>query len=285
MTAQEYNERTKHSYESVRRGGHVLDWDNYPLPFKIYPDLEPIPLPRETTASGMYALEVLAGAQQAHRFPWTRESLAHLLYFSAGITKKKQYPGGEILFRAASCTGALYEIELYLVCGALEDLSAGVYHFGPGDLALRRLREGDWRGLLKPLPAAPVYVVSTGVYWRNAWKYGARTYRHFGWDNGTILANLVTVAAAMGWEAEICVGFVDAAVNRLLGLDTVKEVALTVTMLGRAETMPAAPASLPELRLATVPVSRSEVDYPLMREMHAATELSSESAVLRWREP
>jgi hypothetical protein len=43
--------------------------------------------------------------------------LAQVLYYSAGITKIKKYPGGEILFRAASCTGALYEIELYLVCG------------------------------------------------------------------------------------------------------------------------------------------------------------------------
>ena len=134
------------------------------------------------------------------------------------------------------------------------------------------------------MPAAPVYVISTGIYWRNAWKYEARTYRHFGWDNGTILANLVTMAGAMGWEAEVCVGFVDAAVNRLLGLDTAKEVALTVTAVGSVEVVPEAPGGMPELRPATVPVSRTEVDYPLMREVHAATELSSEAAVRRWRE-
>ena len=48
------------------------------------------------------------------------EDVAQLLFFSAGITKKKPYPGGEILLRAASCTGALYEIDLYLVCAELE---------------------------------------------------------------------------------------------------------------------------------------------------------------------
>ena len=37
-----YHSLTKHSYESVRRNAHFLDWPNQPLPFKIYRDLEPI---------------------------------------------------------------------------------------------------------------------------------------------------------------------------------------------------------------------------------------------------
>lgn len=272
MTARDYHDLTKHSPRSVRTNAHYLDWDNYPMPFKIYPDLEPILLPRETRRPGGVS-------------PWTREALTHLLYFSAGITRRRKYPGGEILFRAAACTGALYEIELYVVCGDLEDLEAGVYDFGPGDLALRRLRSGDWRGALAGMPPAPLYVVSTGTYWRNAWKYQARTYRHFGWDNGTILANLVTMAEAQGWRSRVLVGFVDAEVNRLLGLDTEKEVALSVVALGETPQVPVAPGEAPELRLATVPVSREEVDYPLMREMHACTELATVEDVLRWRLP
>ena len=47
-----------------------------------------------------------------------------------------------MLFRAAACTGALYHIDLYLVCAELQDISAGVYHFSPHDFALRRLRRG-----------------------------------------------------------------------------------------------------------------------------------------------
>jgi len=33
--------------------------------------------------------------------------------------------------------------ELYLVCGDLAGLEAGMYHFGPADFGLRRLRAGD----------------------------------------------------------------------------------------------------------------------------------------------
>jgi transglutaminase-like putative cysteine protease len=62
-------------------------------------------------------------------------------------------------------------------------------------------------------------VISTGTYWRNAWKYQARTYRHFGWDNGTLLANLLASAAAQGLPARLVCGFADAEINRLLGLE------------------------------------------------------------------
>jgi hypothetical protein len=53
--------------------------------------------------------------------------LAGILYLPAGITKRRKDPGGEIYFRAAACTGALYEIELYVVTGDLEGLDAGVF--------------------------------------------------------------------------------------------------------------------------------------------------------------
>ena len=61
--------------------------------------------------------------------------MAQLLYLSAGITRRKgNIPGGEIYFRAASCTGALYEIELYVVTRDLPGLAAGVYHFNPAEV-------------------------------------------------------------------------------------------------------------------------------------------------------
>jgi SagB-type dehydrogenase family enzyme len=288
MTAKRYHDATKHSPVSVRRDAHFLDWANRPRPFKIYTDLEPIPLPRDLPQSGVAALSAVSAidatgvAAGVGARPDLR-ALAHALYFAAGITKRRTYPGGELLFRAASCTGALYEIELYVVCGDLADLAAGVYHFNPGDMALRRLRAGDWRAAVEPVPAAPAMVISTGTYWRNAWKYQARTYRHFGWDNGTLLANLLAAAAAQGLPARLWCGFRDSAANALLGLDTAREVALSVVTLGKEESAPPAPGVMPELHLETVPSSREEVDYPLMREMHASTLLETSEEVAAWR--
>src|SRR5437660_1296260 len=119
QAAWKYHDDTKHSYRSLRDHPHFLDWANRPLPFKIYPQIEP-----------------------------------------------------------------------------------AVTH-------------------------APATIVCTGTYWRNAWKYQARTYRHFGWDNGTLLANMLAVSTASGLPAEIVLGFVDTEVNRLLDLDTRREVSLS----------------------------------------------------------
>src|SRR5262245_25360400 len=236
-----YHNGTKHSYESIRTNRHYLDWENQPIPFKIYSELEPIPLPKQLSSSGMAALEaisILDTSAKDQAIP-SIQTLAEILFLSAGITKRKQYPGGEILFRAAACTGALYHIELYLVVGDLPDLEAGVYHFGPGDFALRLLRKGDHRGVLMQatgnepgVAAAPVTVICTGTYWRNAWKYRARTYRHCFWDTGTIVANLLAVAATHAVPAKVVMGFVDSTVNELLGLDVEREVALVVITLG-----------------------------------------------------
>ena len=288
-----YHNSTKHSFESVRTSAHFLDWRNQPRPFKIYATLEPMQLPHEIRQSGVPALTAMAsqGVEAPGEAVPDLAALTQVLYFAAGITKRRRYPGGEILFRAAACTGALYQFELYVACGDLPGLEAGLYHFSPVDMTLRQLRAGDWRGVLvratvgEPAVAqAPAVVVSAGTYWRNAWKYQARAYRHFGWDNGTLLANLLAEASALGMPAKVVMGFVDEEVNHLLGLETPREVAFSLVALGRTSApAPPAPAEIPPLELETVPLSRQEVDYPAMREMHEASSLVSAEEVSAWR--
>jgi SagB-type dehydrogenase family enzyme len=196
-----------------------------------------------------------------------------------------------MLFRAAACTGALYHIDLYLACGDLDDLAAGIYHFSPHDFALRRLRQGDHRAVLArasgnepSVVTAPVTLVCVSTFWRNAWKYQARAYRHCYWDNGTILANLLAAAAARQLPAKVVVGFVDGAVSTLLGLDAKREAPLSLVALGHTATHAAAPLPTVEpLALETVPLSKSEIDYPAMRDMHEASSLTSEAEVVAWR--
>jgi SagB-type dehydrogenase family enzyme len=287
-----YHSGTKHSYTSVHGSGHSLDWKNQPLPFKIYSTLEPISLPHEippSTATALDAISATGVLTDGDRIPDLR-TLARLLYFSAGITKRRQYPGGELSFRAAACTGALYNIELYLVCQELVDLEAGVYHFAVHDFALRKLRQGDFRQEVvqaaagePAAAAAPAILACTSTYWRNAWKYQARAYRHCFWDNGTILANLLGVAAASNMPARMIGGFVDAAVNRLLSLDAEREVTLTLVPLGRGGTPAGSSPEADPLALDTIPLSKTEVDYPEIQIMHAASSLGSEQEVVTWR--
>src|SRR5262245_46976599 len=289
-----YHNGTKHSYQSVRTNAHYLDWENQPLPFKIYPELEPIPLTPQLSSSGTPALTaIVASAPNAiEEISPTRQTLAEICFLAAGVTKRRSYPGGEMLFRAAACTGALYHIDLYVVCGELEDLEAGFYHFGPQDFALRRLRAGDYRSYLvgasgeePSIVNAPCVIVSASTFWRNAWKYQSRAYRHCYWDNGTILANLLAAAAARKIPAKVVVGFVDAAVSELLCLDQQREAALSLVGLGNASPRKMGPSPRIEpLVFKTAPLSKREVDYPAMRAMHQASSLETATEVAAWRE-
>ena len=54
-----YHNATKHSYRSIRDHAHFLDWANQPVPFKVYPALELLPLPREVRPTGVPALSAI----------------------------------------------------------------------------------------------------------------------------------------------------------------------------------------------------------------------------------
>jgi len=138
--AWDYHNQTKHSFSSIRTNPHSLDWDNQPLPFKIYSTLTPVPIPQDLPSSGMPALTAIsaAGLKQDGQPIINKQILAEIFHFSAGITKRRTYPGGETLFRAAACTGALYHIDLYLICGELSDLEGGGLSFRSPRLYLEK---------------------------------------------------------------------------------------------------------------------------------------------------
>ncbi|HME71299.1 MAG TPA: hypothetical protein VKM54_15720 [Myxococcota bacterium] len=58
--ALEYHEATKHSERSLRGSRHVLDFSNQPLLFKIYRDLDAIPLAWDLPERETPALEAIA---------------------------------------------------------------------------------------------------------------------------------------------------------------------------------------------------------------------------------
>lgn len=289
-----YHDGTKHPGGPLMNPHHRYDPMRNPLPFKIYQDLDPIPLSLDVPRTGVPALAAIATHVSPVREGQVPDiaTITRILHFSAGITKRLRSVRGDMPFRAAACTGALYHIELYLVCGDLPGLDAGVHHYDPGESALRRLRKGDYRRALvdatgnEPAVAnAPAILVYTDVFWRNAVKYQAREYRHAFWDSGTIIANTLATAAACSLPAKVVTGFVDDAVNQLLSLDDQREVALALVPIGYApEVITDAPPEIGPLELKITPVSDFEVDFPAIREMHQASSLASRGEVVAWRE-
>lgn len=290
--ALKYHQATKHSPVSIRQDPHYLDWSNQPAPFKIYPDLDPIPLPSDLPNTAVPALEAVRTSpvtRDEQIMPDLRQ-IAYLLYYSGGITKKLVYPGQTIYFRAAACAGALYPVEMYLVCAGLLGLEAGVYHFSPADYALRRLRVGDYRGFLSRacgdepgIQKAPAVLVYTAITWRSSWKYRARSYRYHFWDAGTIVANALAACAALDLPAKLVMGFADRDIDLLLGVDGIHEKTLALLPVGRVDAIQELTDEVPQLDLRVKPLSAQRREYPLIDEMHQASNLEDPDKAAQWR--
>lgn len=238
------------------RGYRPLQWERKPPQFKTYPELEVVHLPEGLPEPTGAAFDVHA--------------LARLLFLSAGVVRVMQLPDGPLWFRAAGSAGNLSPVEVHVVTGDLAGLGAGVYHYEPVEHGLARLR---------PAPSdTPPALVLTGVPWRTAWKYRERGFRHLYWDAGTMLAHTLALAEEAGLRASVELGFVDAAVARLVGADGVHEVPLAVVPLSGTSALPEPEGEVSVGHLATDPL-----EFPLITETQRAGDLAADSDVAEWR--
>jgi SagB-type dehydrogenase family enzyme len=241
--------------------------DARPSPFKDYGDAERLPLEAS-----------LAGP---------------LLQDAAGIVRsqsRRDYGGGTIHWRAYSSAGALYPIETYVAA------ADGLFAFDVMTPALVALGGDDARQAIAEAAAEPelgdagAVIVVTGLHGRTGWKYLERGYRHVWWDAGTLLANLLALAAAVGLEPRLYAGFVDREVNELLGANGTDEYALALLALGEAAgTIPAGgpsqKASLGRSGSRDSPRLGTAPPYPLAAAAHEASCFTDADEVREWRTP
>lgn len=318
----DYHEATKHSEASLMTSRHYLDFNNKPIPFKIYLELPSTTLPIRFPTPEVNALSCISGmiSQRSHHDTnglttttktsrnsnnssntpeLDAENLAEILFFSAGITREMKYPYGNYYMRAASATGALYPIELYVVCDDISsNLMAGVYHFSPADFSLTQIRKGIYKRYLaaaannQDIANSAITVVFTSFAWRNAWKYQARSYRHWFWDSGVIAANLLATTYAMHLPTRIITGFLDDNISQLLCLEDQREAAIAMAAIGAGSSkdtiVPSQQEnevdrisflSIPKIRALS---KRGEINYPEIWELNQASKLTSKQEIETW---
>ena len=321
----DYHEATKHSEASLMTSRHYLDFDNKPIPFKIYLELPSISLPINFPTPEVNALSCISGmisqrsSEDMKGLTTTTtsidtsntittsstpnfniENLAEILFFSAGITRELKYPYGKYYMRAASATGALYPIELYVICDDISpDLVAGVYYFSPPDFSLTQIRKGRYKRYLAAATAnnqditnSATTIIFTSFAWRNAWKYQARSYRHWFWDSGVIAANLLATTYAMGLPTRIIMGFLDDNVSQLLCLEDQREAAIAMAAIGRGRSKDTITPSQQQSdvgKISHVPIpkiralsKRGEINYPEIWELNRASKLTSKQEIEEW---
>ena len=288
--AWEYHNGTKHPNGILLDRLHTYHPANRPLPYKIYKNRHQIKLTVDKHPSGVATLDAISdnvSNENARQVP-DLAILSKILFFSGGITKTLKFspPLGDVDFRAASCTGALYHIEMYVVCTDIPGLESGVYYFDPKNLSFVMLRKGDYRKTLSNATASepfvlrsPVTLVFTDIFSRNSIKYQAREYRHAFWDCGTILSNSLAVTSAHRLCSKLILGFVDSEVNLLLGLDGKNEAALALLTLGHVEQDPPSPPPLDKI----AEPQEDGLEFSAINNMHESSSLTESYQVSTWR--
>jgi len=287
-----YHNGTKHPHGKLMGKLHTYDPAFRPNPYKVFKDLQTTVLPLDKSPSTPALLAISRDIKQEEKnLVPDLNTLARILYFSCGITKTINYPRlGNVEFRAAACTGALFHIEIYVVCGNLPSLSAGVYHFDPKNMKLELLRKGDYRRVLInassnniAIQHAPLILIYSDVFTRNTIKYNTREYRHAFWDCGTIIANTLAICSAHKLPTRVILGYVDDLVNSLIDLNKEKEVSLALVPIGFTKEDPTQEIPVISLlNLKTEPLSNYDFDDQEIQKIHQASSLTSGREVKDW---
>lgn len=208
-----------------------VDWEDGPLPYKLYRGLPVFPLSLDVPLT-------LDGSKQPV-VPDLRE-IGHILWYVYGLTQFSQsvFPtdSGEkdAAFmnshrRFAPSGGALYPNELYLYL-KIDDLPTGVYHYDVAHHRLVLLREGNFDSYLAralgnrcDVSSCFCTVFLSTMYWKNFFKYNNFSYRLQGLDAGVVIGQLLEVTKRFGIESGVYFQFLDRAMNHLLGLSEKEE--------------------------------------------------------------
>jgi SagB-type dehydrogenase family enzyme len=232
-----FQEETKYTPENV--GGHTLDWDRMPRPYKDYPAPVKCTALPEPEAREANVWEVFYRRRSVREYEAERalplEILSTLLFAAQGITAKQ----GSSYYRSTPSAGALYPVETYLFVRSVEGLDAGVHHFRPHRFDLEFILPGD---IARALAAAAlgqdlildaqVTFIWTAIVERSTWKYRQRAYRYLYLDAGHIGQNLHLSACALGLGACAIGAFFDDQVNLLIGVDGTEETTIYMATAG-----------------------------------------------------
>ncbi|WCK55101.1 SagB family peptide dehydrogenase [Aneurinibacillus sp. Ricciae_BoGa-3] len=202
-----------------------VDWEDAPLPYKLYRGLPGFPLSQEVPLT-----------LQRRELPAKPElqELGHFLWYVFGLTQVCQtaFPMDsmeDVSFmqsyrRFVPSGGALYPNELYIYL-KIDDLPSGVYHYDVAHHRLVMLREGNFDSYLAralgnrcQMSACFGTVFVSTMFWKNFYKYSNFAYRLQGLDAGVLIGQLLEVAKRFDFESGVYFQFLDQAMNHLLGL-------------------------------------------------------------------
>jgi len=167
--------------------------------------------------------------------PLALDTLATLLGLTWGVQAWVEVDGlGRMPLKTSPSGGARHSVEAYVAVRRVDGLAPGIYHYEAGAHRLVRLRAGlPARQLAACVPhqswmaTAPVLVFMTAVFARAQWRYATpRAYRTILAEVGHHAQTFCLLATERKLAPFCTMALADAAVERLLGVDGLREAVL-----------------------------------------------------------
>ncbi|MEH6943656.1 SagB family peptide dehydrogenase [Bacillus sp. JJ722] len=215
-----------------------VDWDDAPLPYKLYRGLQTFPFSLEVRLT--LEERKVASIPNFHTigdFLWYVYGLTQYSETIFSLDSTEEIDLFQSFRRFAPSGGALYPNELYVYL-KMDDLPNGVYHYDVAHHRLVLLREGNFDSYIGSalgercdLSSCFGTVFVSTMFWKNYFKYNNFSYRLQGMDTGVLIGQLLEVAKRFGFESAVYFQFLDRAINHLLGLGEEEESTYAVIAL------------------------------------------------------
>lgn len=215
----QYHEVTKHRVRLYAKSAGYMDWENEPVPFRIFDGTDVIKLPFLEKDP-----DVLYDNIFQRRLPSkdiTISTVANFLELSLALAAWKSYGGNTWALRINPSSGNLHAEETYLLMPN-PDNSAALYHYNPYLHVFEKRAGMDaslWKIAGDYFPVRGFFIALSSIHWREAWKYGERAFRYTCLDIGHAVAAMSVSASVFGLKATVLSGMSCSDITAVLGLE------------------------------------------------------------------
>ena len=213
-----YHNETKHSQQRYAKSLGYMDWATQPDPYRTYSNTTKTNLPLSFDNKTLEYSQIFnQNKENSICAPLCKEAISQFFQFSLGLAAIKEYETQAWALRCNASSGNLQPSEAYIIANDIPDIPNGLHHYSPLEHELELLAKEKET---IDLPKNTFLVSLSSIVWREAWKYGERSWRYTQLDCGHALKALEISAAILGWKIEV-LNTKDSELQSLVGLDQV----------------------------------------------------------------
>jgi len=190
-----YHDQTKHHPNRYAKSLGYMDWDTQPNPYRDYDKTDKIKMPLKfDNTNDIHYHKIFTNKNPQDL---NIDTISQFFRFSLANSAIKIAGNQSWALRCNASSGNLHPSEAYIINNNIDGLNSGVYHYAPKNHELECLSSSS-----KPLdlPQESFLIAVSSIVWREAWKYGERSWRYTQLDCGHAWRALEISAFMLGWS-------------------------------------------------------------------------------------